>query len=59
MKKKQKIRYEIAAATRRNALGVPRTAELSRIYHRYNLNLTCVGGLRVLGLMYSGGDYWV
>jgi hypothetical protein len=58
MKKKQRIRHEVAEATRRNAVGATRTAELARIYHRYNLNATCVGGIRSLGLFYSGGDYW-
>jgi len=58
MKKKQRIRYEIAAASRRNALGAPRTAELERIFHRYWVNLTCLGGLRSMGIFYSGGDYW-
>lgn len=57
-KKRQRIRYEIAAADRRNAAGGARTAELARIFHRYKLNLTCIGGLRVLGFGYSGGDYW-
>jgi hypothetical protein len=59
MPKNQKIRREIAAATRRNDLGGARTAELVRIFHRYRCNLLCVGGLRPLGVFYSGGDYWV
>lgn len=58
MKKKQRIRYEIAAADRRNVAGAARTLELTRIFHRYRLNLTCIGGLRALGMFYSGGDYW-
>jgi len=58
MKKTQRIRHEIAAASRRNVLGAARTAELARVFHRYGKNLTCVGGLRSLGMFYSGGDYW-
>ena len=55
--KKQKIRYEIAKATRENALGGPRTARLAQIKAKYNLSLG-VGGLRALGCFYSCGDYW-
>jgi hypothetical protein len=55
--KKQKIRYEIAKATRENVLGVARTARLNQIKARYRLSLG-VGGLRALGCFYSGGDYW-
>ena len=58
MKKKQRIRYEIAAATRRNATGAPRTAELKRTYSRYWVNLLCLGGLRSMGIFYPSGDYW-
>ena len=56
--KKQKIRYELAAASRRNVLGAARTAELMRIQTRYNLSSNGVGGTHVLGFHYSGGDYW-
>lgn len=58
MQRKQRIRYQIAAATRRNAVGGARTAELARITGRYMLTATGIGGLRTLGLFYSGGDYW-
>ena len=58
MKKKQRIRYEIAEASRRNAAGAVRTLELARIFHRYWVNLTCLGGLRSMGIFYPSGDYW-
>jgi hypothetical protein len=58
MQKKQRIRYELAAASRRNAVGGARTAELNRIEHKYNLSSDGVGGTHVMGLYYSGGDYW-
>lgn len=59
MTKKQRIRYETAAADRRNVLGAARTSELTRIYTKYDTNLTCIGGIRPLSLHYSGADYWV
>ena len=59
MKKKQKIRWEIAAASRLNALGAARTADMNLIEHKYNLSSDGVGGTHILGLSYSGGDYWV
>jgi hypothetical protein len=58
MTKKARLRYWIGQATRRNAAGGPRTAELLRAYSKYKVNLTCVGGLRSQGIFYSGGDYW-
>jgi hypothetical protein len=58
MKKKQRIRHELAAASRLNVVGAARTADLNIIEHKYNLSSDGVGGTRVLGLMYSGGDYW-
>jgi len=60
MKKKQRIRWELAAASRANALGTTeRTDDLNIIEHKYNLSSDGVGGTRVLGLGYTGGDYWV
>lgn len=58
MKKKQRIRYELAAASRLNVVGAARTADLDIIEHKYNLSSDGVGGTHVLGLFYSGGDYW-
>lgn len=55
--KQQKVRLEIAQASRKNVVGVNRTAHLNRIKARYRLGYG-VGGLRVLGCFYSGGDYW-
>ena len=59
MKKKQKIRYQIAAAQRANAAGAGRNTAMTKIQNRYNLSSDGVGGTRSLGMMYSGGDYWV
>lgn len=58
MKKKQRIRWELAAASRLNAVGAARTADLNLIEHKYNLSSDGVGGTHALGLFYSGGDYW-
>lgn len=58
MKKKQRIRYELAAAKRLNAPGAARTADLNLIEHKYNLSSDGTGGTHVLGLMYPDGDYW-
>lgn len=58
MQKKQRIRYLLAAASRRNVLGAARTAELDRIEHSYNLSSDGIGGTHPMGLFYSGGDYW-
>ena len=59
MKKKPRIRYEIAAATRLNVLSTSRTDDMDFIEHKYNLSSDGVGGTRVMGIFYSGGDYWV
>ena len=60
MEKKQRIRWEIAAATRLNAVGTTERADdLNIIEHKYNLSSDGVGGTHSLGLYYSGGDYWV
>ena len=58
MKKKQRIRWELAAATRLNAVGAARTADLNIVEHKYNISSAGVGGTRSLGVYYSGGDYW-
>ena len=58
MKKKPRIRYEIAAATRLNVLGVARTADMVFIERKYNLSSAGVSGTRAMGIFYSGGDYW-
>ena len=58
MKKKQRIRWEIAAATRLNAVGAARTADLNLIEHKQNISSDGVGGTRALGQYYSGGDFW-
>lgn len=59
MKKRQRLKWEIAAATRLNALGAARTADLNIIKARQNITTAGIGGMRSLGLGYSGGDYWV
>ena len=58
MEKKQRIRWEIAAATRLNVLSTARTDDLDLIEHKYNLSSDGVGGNHSLGIFYSGGDYW-
>ncbi len=60
MTKKQKIRWEIAAATRLNAAGGARTADLQLVNHRYLMSndVTNDCKLRAFGAYYSGGDYW-
>ena len=60
MKKKQRIRYELAEWTRAHALlSTARDDHLAFSKSRYGLSSEGVGGLCVMGLMYSGGDYWV
>ena len=58
MEKKQRIRWEIGAATRLNVLSTARTDDLNIIEHKYNLSSDGVGGTHSLGLYISGGDYW-
>ena len=58
MKKKQRIRWELAAATRLNVVGAARTADLNLVEHKYNISSAGVGGTRSMGVYYSGGDYW-
>ena len=60
MKVKQRIRWQIAAATRLNAAGAPRTADLQLINHSnlMSADVTTDCRLRALGFGYSGGDYW-
>ena len=58
MKKKQRIRWELAAATRLNAVGAARTADLNIVESKYNISSAGVGGTRSMGVYYSGGDYW-
>ena len=58
MEKKPRIRWEIAFATRLNAAGGARTADMDQIRAKYNISTAGIGGTRVMGAMYSGGDYW-
>ena len=58
MKKKQRVRWELAAATRLNVAGTARNDDLDFIEDRYKLSSAGVGGTRSLGVFYSGGDYW-
>lgn len=59
MQKKQRIRYEIAAVQRANVAGAGRNTAMAKIENKYNISSDGVGGTRALGMMYSGGDYWV
>ena len=58
MEKKQRIRWEIGAATRLNVLSTARTDDLNIIEHKYMISSAGVGGTHSLGIFYSGGDYW-
>ena len=60
MKVKQRIRWYIAAATRLNAAGGARTADLQLVNHSNLMSndVTNDCKLRALGFGYSGGDYW-
>ena len=59
LEKKQRIRWELAAATRLNVAGsTERDDDLDLIEDKYNLSSAGVGGTRALGQYYSGGDYW-
>lgn len=58
MKRNQRIRYQIAAASRRNILGAARDTEMDLIRAKNNLSTAGIGGTRVKGIFYSGGDYW-
>lgn len=59
MQKKQRIKYEIAYATRKNAAGAGRNTAMAKVENRYNISSDGVGGTRALGMMYPGADYWV
>ena len=59
MKTKQRVRYWLAAAQRRNTLGVHRSSEIKQIVDRTGLSSGEPCGIRLHGLMYPGGDYWV
>ena len=58
MKQKQRIRHDIAAATRRNGLGAARNTEMALIRAKNHISLAGIGGTRAMGVFYSGGDYW-
>lgn len=58
MKKAQRIRWEIAAATRLNAAGAARNADMDIIEGKYILTSAGIGGSHLKGMFYSGGDYW-
>ena len=58
MKRNQRVRWEIAYATRLNVAGGARNADLDIIERRYNLSSAGTGGTRAKGIFYSGGDYW-
>ena len=58
MDRKKRLRYEIAAASRANALGAARDADMDQIRAKYEISTACVGGTRAMGMYYSGGDYW-
>ena len=53
--KQQKIRQDIARATRLNTTGADRNADLKIITTRNNVGNYI---MRALGCHYSGGDYW-
>jgi len=59
MKRNQRIRWYLAAATRLNAAGAPRTADVALVTHSYLMSANTAGTIRTLALGYSGADYWV
>ena len=56
MTKKQRIRWETAAATRLTAVGAVRTADLVIIDRKYDISSRGIGGHHPLGIFISGGD---
>ena len=58
MKRNQRLRHDIAAATRRNPAGGARNTELALVEGKYHRSTLGIGGLRAMGMFYSGGDYW-
>ncbi len=59
MKVKQRVRYWLGVASRGTALGADRTSEVKKIVDRTGLSSGEPCGIRLHGLMYPGGDYWV
>ncbi len=59
MKKKQRYRWQIAFATRLNAAGGARNADLDLIEGWFHTSRLGVGGTRQMGIHYTGGDYWI
>ena len=60
MKKKQRMKYDIAKICRANLLGAGRTDALKAlVYARYNLSFLQPGGIRAVAMGYTGADYWV
>jgi hypothetical protein len=58
MKKKSRIRWELAYASDHFVAGALRNAQLDKVEHKYNLSSAGVGGTRSLGQYSRGGDYW-
>ena len=62
MEKKQRIRYEIAQATRNVRTGSTKwggqAAQMDLIEHKYNLSSDGVGGTRAMSMFISDGYYW-
>lgn len=55
MKKKQRIKYLLAAANRANALGTTaRYDDLLIIRTKYNLSSHGVGGCKAMAMFYTG-----
>ena len=58
MERKKRLRYELAVASRGFVLGALRDARTAIIRAKYNISVAGVGGTRVMGIFYPGGDYW-
>lgn len=56
--KQQKVRLEIARATRLNVAGAARNTDMGMIEDKYKISSDGIGGTRALGCFYSGGDWW-
>ena len=59
MTRNARTRYWLAVASRGTALGVHRSSEVKKVVDKTGLSSGEPCGIRLRGLMYPGGDYWV
>ena len=63
MKKKQRIRHDVAQANRNRSARAGGaygglSAQLNLVEHKYNLSSDGVGGTRAMGIFVSDDNYW-